>query len=62
MIQEVRQRLGEFELALFDSRRSGLSWEDISSKYSENQLVLRKRLSRALQKIATDLQLEDLID
>ena len=62
LIQEVRQRLGAFELTLFDARRSGLSWSDIAMQHSENQLTLRKRLSRALQKVAVELQLEDAIE
>lgn len=55
---EVRNRLNADELGLLEMRRSGKSWRDIAAEYQEEEALLRQRLSRAIRRVATELQLD----
>jgi len=59
LLQEVSKRLKPEEQQLFHWRREGQSWETISDRMSQDALILRKRLSRALHRVAIELKLED---
>ena len=52
-------RLSLQEQELFKCRSQGMSWLDIGAQVQEDPLVLRKRLSRAIERIAVELGLED---
>lgn len=59
LLHEVMQRLTKDEQKLFAWRREGLAWNSIADRLSEDALLLRKRLSRALHRVAVELKLED---
>ena len=59
LLIEVTKRLSPDEQKLFALRRGGLSWIAIAEQLSEDVLILRKRLSRALHRVAVELKLED---
>lgn len=59
LLQEVARRLKPEEQQLFAWRREGLAWNHIAEHLSEDALLLRKRLSRALHRVAVELKLED---
>jgi DNA-directed RNA polymerase specialized sigma24 family protein len=55
---ELTKRMSAGELELLRLRRDGESWATIAIKLSEEQQVLRKRLSRAINRVASELGLE----
>lgn len=59
VVEQVRQRLADEERALFESRQKGQSWEAIARQRNDSAVLLRKRLSRALHRVAVELGLED---
>ena len=59
LLNEVSKRLTSEEQILFAWRREGLSWNTIAERLSEDILLLRKRLSRALNRVAVELKLEE---
>ena len=59
LLHEVMQRLTQDEQKLFAWRREGLAWNTIADQLSEDAMLLRKRLSRALHRVAVELKLED---
>lgn len=59
LLNEVIKRLSPDEQSLFLSRREGMSWHAIAERTSEDIIVLRKRLSRALNRVAVELKLEE---
>lgn len=59
LLREVTKRLTPDEQRLFSLRREGLPWNTISERLSEDILLLRKRLSRAINRVAVELKLED---
>jgi len=58
LMAEVRNRLSEKEMGLLELRRSGKSWREISVELQEEEALLRQRLSRAIRRVATELQLD----
>ncbi|MBL8812765.1 MAG: sigma-70 family RNA polymerase sigma factor [Planctomycetaceae bacterium] len=58
LLQQVRSRMTDDERRLFDLRRSGAGWDTISQTVHENPVALRKRLSRALHRICSELDLD----
>lgn len=46
------------EWDLLQRRKEGQSWEEIAQKYNVSSLLLRKRLSRALRRVADELGLD----
>lgn len=53
------KKLKADEMKLFDLRRRGKSWNDIADEVREEATVLRKRLSRAIRRIALELGIEE---
>ena len=47
------------ELHLYTLRRQGISWNSIAEEFAESAVVLRKRLSRAVKRVALELGIED---
>lgn len=60
LLSEVSRRLDSEELELFQLRSRGISWSAISQQTSESVVVLRKRLSRGIQRVSRELGLDDL--
>jgi DNA-directed RNA polymerase specialized sigma24 family protein len=60
LLQEVRKRLSEEELRLVDLRALGREWEDIARELGGNPASLRKKLARALDRVARELGLDEL--
>jgi RNA polymerase sigma-70 factor (ECF subfamily) len=59
LLAEVRGRLTEDERELADHRVRGLDWEAIAAARGERADALRKRYTRALDRVARELGLED---
>jgi RNA polymerase sigma factor (sigma-70 family) len=57
--QQVRSHLSPEELQLAELRSEGLAWEDIAARLAGNAVALRKKLSRALARVAGQLGLEE---
>jgi RNA polymerase sigma-70 factor (ECF subfamily) len=59
LLQQVQNRLTPEERRLVDLRSQGLDWAAIALELGENQVVLRKRLSRALDRVLRQLGLHE---
>lgn len=59
LIREVDRRLTESEQELLRRRRQGESWASIAQSLQENEPQLRKRLSRAIQRVSIELGLDE---
>jgi RNA polymerase sigma factor (sigma-70 family) len=59
LLDAVRSRLTEDERQLAEQRAEGRTWDDIAAERGEGAEALRKRLSRALDRVAAQLGLED---
>lgn len=59
LLEQVRRRLNEEEKDLFQKRQAGQTWEMIAEEGDGSAVVLRKRLSRALKRVAIELGLEN---
>jgi RNA polymerase sigma-70 factor (ECF subfamily) len=57
LIGAVRDRLGPDDWRLVELRRQGWGWADIAAQVGEDQIVLRKRLSRAVERVSLELGL-----
>jgi RNA polymerase sigma-70 factor (ECF subfamily) len=55
----VRERLTEPERLLADRRAQGYGWPELAAELHENAEVLRKRLTRALDRVTRELGLDD---
>jgi len=53
----LAKRLSPHELELLQLRRSGKDWAEIAEQLQEDQTLLRKRYSRALNRVAKELGL-----
>ena len=60
LLIQVRQRLTEHERYLADSRAAGKQWSELAEELGVAADTLRKQLSRALDRVSEELQLEDL--
>ena len=60
LLNSVRQRLTEHERYLADSRASGRQWSELAEELGVAADTLRKQLSRALDRVSAELQIEDL--
>lgn len=58
LLSAFEQLLSSEERKLFDMRRQGLEWAMIAEELKESPVVLRKRLSRAVQRVARELGIE----
>jgi RNA polymerase sigma-70 factor (ECF subfamily) len=59
LLQEVQRRLTADERQLMELRNQGLDWAAIAARLGEGQEALRKRLSRALDRVTRDLGLDE---
>jgi RNA polymerase sigma-70 factor (ECF subfamily) len=57
LLEQVRARLSEDERRIADQRAAGLDWRQIAAERGESGEALRKRLARALDRIAGELGL-----
>ena len=62
LLGQVRRRLAEDEARLFALRQQGRTWDEIALAVGGSAVLLRKRLSRALTRVAVELGLEDAND
>ena len=58
LIGRVQQGLTQHEWELLQLRRNGASWLEIENQLQVSAVVLKKRLSRALRRVATELGIE----
>jgi RNA polymerase sigma-70 factor (ECF subfamily) len=59
LVEEVRKRLTEEERYLADQRVAGREWAEIAVDRGQNAEALRKQLTRAPDRVARDLGLDD---
>ena len=59
LLREVRRQLTEEECYLADQRALGRDWADIAAERGGTPEALRKKLARALQRVARRLGLEE---
>src|SRR5438477_170286 len=59
LLHEARRRLTEGERRLADFRADGRDWADIAAELGESPVVLRKRFSRALDRVTRELGLDE---
>ncbi len=59
LLQEARRRLTPDERQLVELRGEGHDWAVIAARLGETPVVLRKRLSRALDRVARELGLDE---
>ena len=57
LMSEVAKRMPKHEHELLERRLDGQTWSEIAIVFSEDKIVLRKRLSRAMKKVALELGL-----
>jgi RNA polymerase sigma-70 factor (ECF subfamily) len=62
LLQELRRQLSAEERYLADQRALGREWADIAAEQGEGPEALRKRLTRALDRVARHLGLEEVGD
>jgi RNA polymerase sigma-70 factor (ECF subfamily) len=58
LLQEFRSRLSETERELADWRAQGQDWEEIAGAMGGKPEALRKRLTRAVERVSRELGLE----
>jgi RNA polymerase sigma-70 factor (ECF subfamily) len=59
LVSELRRRLSPAELYLVDQRAQGRNWTDLAAEAGASPDALRKRLARALNRVARQLGLEE---
>ena len=62
LLQKFRDKLQPEELDLAEQRAQGREWNDLAAERGQSAEALRKRLQRALDRVARELGLEELID
>jgi RNA polymerase sigma-70 factor (ECF subfamily) len=62
LLNQVEETLADDERVLFQLRRQGHDWETIARRLNEPSLLLRKRLSRAIRRVAAELGLDEMQD
>jgi RNA polymerase sigma factor (sigma-70 family) len=60
LLEEVRRRLSADELQLLELRNQGLEWAEIGQRLQGSAEALRKKLARALDRVAHELGIDDL--
>lgn len=55
LVQEARRRLSPEERLLLELRAEGHEWADIANRFGESAEALRKRLTRAVNRVAQEL-------
>jgi RNA polymerase sigma-70 factor (ECF subfamily) len=59
LLQAVRERFTPEERRLAELRQQGLEWAEIAEQLGDNAVALRKRFSRALDRVSRELGLDD---
>jgi DNA-directed RNA polymerase specialized sigma24 family protein len=59
LLAEAHKRLSEEERRLVEMRNQGRDWADIARELGEGPEALRKRLARAVQRVAAELGLDE---
>ena len=59
LLENVRSRLAPDELKLMEQRADGKNWNEIAAEYGEQPNAVRMRLTRALDRVAEELGLEE---
>ena len=59
LLDEARRRLSADELQLLDRRQQGREWKEIAAELGSTPDALRQRLTRAVDRIAQELRLDD---
>jgi RNA polymerase sigma factor (sigma-70 family) len=59
LIEQVRNRLTADELRLMEQRSEGLNWNEIAATMGDQPNTVRMRLTRALDRVAAELGLEE---
>ncbi len=59
LLQEIQGRLTPDERCLVELRNEGLDWAAVAERLGETPIVLRKRLSRALDRVTRELGLDE---
>ncbi len=60
LINQFRDRLSEEERRIASLRGGGVSWGGVAAEFGQSPDALRKRLARAIDRVAKELGLEDL--
>jgi DNA-directed RNA polymerase specialized sigma24 family protein len=60
LLEAFRRRLTPEERALADGRATGREWADLAAERGESPEALRKRLARALDRVARELGLDEM--
>ncbi len=58
LIEQVRSRLSAEELRVMEQRADGMGWNEIAASLGEQPNSVRMRLTRALDRVAAELGLE----
>ena len=58
LLHQFEQRLASSERELYLMRRRGDSWSEIAEELAGDAIVLRKRLSRAVKRVAVELKID----
>lgn len=58
LLEQVRSRLAPEELKLMEQRAEGLDWNEIAAQTGDQANAVRMRLTRALDRVAEELGLE----
>jgi RNA polymerase sigma-70 factor (ECF subfamily) len=62
LLRVFRERLSEEERYLAEQRAQGREWADIAADLGKGPEALRKRLERAVERVAGDLGLDEVVD
>jgi hypothetical protein len=60
LLEEVERRLSRDELAILALRNQGCDWATIAAELGPGAEALRKRFTRAIDRVAEELGLDDL--
>jgi RNA polymerase sigma-70 factor (ECF subfamily) len=58
LLEEFRRRLTDEERQIADRRAAGLNWPQVAAELGGSAEALRKQLSRAVERVSTELGLE----
>jgi RNA polymerase sigma factor (sigma-70 family) len=62
LLEEVRKRFTDDERKVSDLRTQGLKWDEVAAQLGDKADTAKKRLYRAVERIARELNLEGLTD
>lgn len=60
ILEKVRDRLRPNELRLAEQRALGRGWKEIAAEFGGTDVALRKQLTRALDRVMSELGLDDI--